>query len=94
VRGWLDRMGVKTLFIEPGSPWENGYNESFNGKLLKAQIEAFVAQYNHQRYRESLNNLTPANVCFGRGQTILLERERIKRRTIQQRLLLHQHQAA
>ncbi len=33
VRGWLERVGVKTLFIEPGSPWENGYNESFNGKL-------------------------------------------------------------
>ena len=33
VRGWLERVGVKTLFIQPGSPWENGYNESFNGKL-------------------------------------------------------------
>jgi len=33
VRKWLKRMGVKTLFIEPGSPWENGYIESFNGKL-------------------------------------------------------------
>ena len=33
VRGWLERIGVKTAFIEPGSPWENGYNESFNGKL-------------------------------------------------------------
>ncbi len=33
VRGWLGRVGVKTLFIEPGSPWENGYVESFNGKL-------------------------------------------------------------
>ena len=33
VRGWLDRVGVKTLFIEPGSPWENGYCESFNSKL-------------------------------------------------------------
>ena len=30
---WLVRIGVKTLFIEPGSPWENGYVESFNGKL-------------------------------------------------------------
>ena len=30
VRGWLGKVGVKTLFIEPGSPWENGYNESFN----------------------------------------------------------------
>ena len=33
VRAWLGRIGVKTLYIEPGSPWENGYNESFNGKL-------------------------------------------------------------
>ena len=33
VRKWLERLGVKTLFIEPGSPWENGYVESFNGKL-------------------------------------------------------------
>jgi len=33
VRAWLGRISVKTLFIEPGSPWENGYNESFNGKL-------------------------------------------------------------
>ena len=33
VRAWLGRVGVKTLFIEPGSPWENGYNESFNSKL-------------------------------------------------------------
>lgn len=33
VRGWLGRVGVKTLYIEPGNPWENGYNESFNSKL-------------------------------------------------------------
>jgi len=33
VRYWLHRLNVQTLFIEPGSPWENGYNESFNGKL-------------------------------------------------------------
>jgi transposase InsO family protein len=33
VRDWLGRIGVKTLYIEPGSLWENGYNESFNGKL-------------------------------------------------------------
>jgi len=33
VREWLERVGVKTLSIEPGSPWENGYAESFNGKL-------------------------------------------------------------
>ena len=33
VKNWLGCLGVQTLFIEPGSPWENGYNESFNGKL-------------------------------------------------------------
>jgi transposase InsO family protein len=33
VRGWFQRLQVKTLHIEPGSPWENGYNESFNGKF-------------------------------------------------------------
>ena len=33
VRQWLGRTGVRTLYIEPGNPWENGYNESFNGKL-------------------------------------------------------------
>jgi putative transposase len=33
VRNWLGQIGLKTLVIEPASPWENGYNESFNGKL-------------------------------------------------------------
>ncbi len=33
VRNWLKRLGARTLYIEPGSPWENGYCESFNGKL-------------------------------------------------------------
>jgi transposase InsO family protein len=33
VREWLSNVGVKTLYIEPGSPWENGYNESFTGKF-------------------------------------------------------------
>ena len=49
---------------------------------LEAQIARFVEHYNHRRYHESLQNLTPADVYFGRGQTILLERERIKRDTI------------
>jgi len=34
VRAWLKRLDVKPLFIEPGSPWENGYIESFKGKML------------------------------------------------------------
>jgi putative transposase len=61
---------------------------------LEAQIDAFVDHYNHQRYHESLSNLTPADVYFGRGQTILLKRERIKRETINQRRLLHREAAA
>jgi hypothetical protein len=61
---------------------------------LEAQIEAFVADYNHRRYHESIDNLTPADAYFGRGQTILLQRERIKRQTNTQRRLHHQRQAA
>ena len=61
---------------------------------LEARIEAFVAHYNHLRYHESIDNLTPADVYFGRRQTILLERERIKRKTIQRRRLLHKTHAA
>ena len=61
---------------------------------LEAQIEAFVADYNHRRYHESIHNLTPADVYCGRGQIILLQRERIKRQTIAQRRLQHQQHAA
>src|SRR3954451_1055896 len=61
---------------------------------LEAHIDKFVAHYNHRRYHESLSNLTPADVYFGRGQTILLDRERIKRNTIQKRRLQHQKKAA
>ncbi|MBT6829751.1 MAG: transposase [Rhodospirillaceae bacterium] len=46
----------------------------------EAQIETFVDHYNHRRYHESINNLTPADVYFGRGQSILKQRERIKQR--------------
>ena len=61
---------------------------------LEAEIAEFVEQYSHRRYHESLNNLTPADVYFGRGQTILLERERIKRRTIQHCRLMHHQNVA
>jgi putative transposase len=61
---------------------------------LEAEIGAFVADYNHRRYHESLGNLTPADVYFGRGQTILIKRERIKRQTIANRRLLHRQRAA
>ena len=61
---------------------------------LEAAIGRFVEHYNHQRYHESLNNLTPADVYLGRGQTILLERERIKRQTMQTRRLINRQKAA
>ena len=75
VRDWLKRIGVTTLFIEPGSPWENGYNESFNGKLRdellngeifytlrEAQIliEKWRRHYNEVRPHSSLNYRAPA----------------------------------
>jgi transposase InsO family protein len=61
---------------------------------LENQIKTFVADYNNCNYHESIDNLTPADVYFGRGQTILLERERIKRQTIQTRRLIHRRKAA
>ncbi len=54
---------------------------------LKAKIETFVDHYNQQRYHESIGNLTPANVYFGRGQAILEQREMVKRKTIENRRL-------
>ena len=75
IRCWLKRLGVGTLFIEPGSPWENGYNESFNGKLrdellngeifytlqeAKVLIEKWRSEYNTLRPHSSLNYLSPA----------------------------------
>ncbi len=58
-------MGVKTLYIEPGSPWENGYNESFNGKLrdelLNGEIfeTLFEAKVLIERWRREYNTLRP-----------------------------------
>ena len=62
--------------------------------MLETQIGDFVAYYDHLRYHESIANLTPADVYFGRGQAILLERERIKRQTIQSRRLNYRRIAA
>ena len=65
VREWLCRIGVKTLFIEPGSPWENGYIESFNGKLrdelLNGEIftTLFEAQVLIENWRREYNQVRP-----------------------------------
>ena len=65
VRGWLAKMGVRTLFIEPGSPWENEYIESFNGKLRDEQLarEIFYtmleAKVLTERWRQHYNWIRP-----------------------------------
>ena len=61
---------------------------------LEAQITAFVDHYNHQRHHKSLNNVTPADVYFGRSQAILKQRERIKQKTFKSRRLQHRKFAA
>lgn len=75
VRSWLAEKGMKTLYIEPGAPWENAYSESFNSRLRDEflNVEAFGSKleakvlgrdhrekYNHQRPHSSLGDLTPA----------------------------------
>jgi len=75
VRKWFSRLGVKTLFIERGSPWENGYIESFNGKMrdelldreifttleeAKILIEQWRREYNQVRPHSALGYHPPA----------------------------------
>jgi RNA-directed DNA polymerase len=60
---------------------------------LERQVRAFVEHYNHVRYHESFDNLTPADVYFGRAEAILAERKRIKLATIANRRLQSQLQA-
>ena len=61
---------------------------------LERQIGTFVEHYNHVRYHESIENVTPADAYFGRAETILAERKRIKHATIANRRLQHRLQAA
>ena len=65
VRNWLRNLGVGTLFIEPGSPWENGYNESFNGKLRDEVLNREIfytlqeAQIIIEKWRQEYNRIRP-----------------------------------
>ncbi|MBM3413299.1 MAG: IS3 family transposase [Bacteroidetes bacterium] len=85
VRDWLAQIGSKTLFIEPGSPWENGYCESFNGKLrdellngeifyslkeARIVIELWRKHYNEKRPHSSLGYRPPAPATFGLIQSL------------------------
>jgi putative transposase len=93
VRKWLGRLGVTTLFIEPGSPWENGYIESFNGKLrdgllngeifttlleAKVLIENWRREYNTIRPHSSLGYKPPAPEAIMPGGKYLMGRLTLK----------------
>jgi putative transposase len=105
---WLDKQHMSHVRGAPYHPQTQGKIERWHQTLknrillenyylpgdLETQIAAFIDHYNHRRYHESLENVTPADVYFGRSQEILLERARIKRNTITQRRLLHQKIAA
>ena len=58
---------------------------------LENQIQAFIEYYNHERYHESIYNLTPADVFYGRGQQILDRRQQIKLNTSAMRKQMHYH---
>lgn len=88
VREWLTQLGTKTLFIEPGSPWENGYCESFNGKLrdeclnpeifyslkeAQVVIENWRQHYNTCRPHSALGYRPPAPVTYSPGINHVLE---------------------
>ena len=105
---WLEDQSMEHVRGAPYHPMTQGKIERWHQTLknrillenyylpgdLEAQIKAFVDDYNNRRYHESIDNLTPADVYFGRGQIILMERERIKRQTIANRRLQHRQQAA
>jgi len=80
VREWLEQSGVKTLYIEPGSPWENGYSESFNSRFrdellnrelfttvaeARVLVEQYRLEHNHRRPHSSLGYRTPADFAAG-----------------------------
>ena len=105
---WLEKQSIAHVRGAPFHPQTQGKIERWHQTMknrvllenyylpgdLERQIGSFVEYYNNQRYHESLNNVTPADVYFGRDKAILREREKIKKQTIRQRRLQHQKQAA
>jgi putative transposase len=105
---WLENKGMDHVRGAPNHPQTQGKIERWHQTLknrillenyylpgdLEEAVQAFVEYYNHKRYHESLANLTPADVYFGRDQIILSERRRIKAETLKQRRLLNQKRAA
>ena len=105
---WLDDKKIEHIRGAPYHPQTQGKIERWHQTLknrillnnyylpreLEDQITAFVENYNNRCLHESLSNLMPADVYYGRGRAILEERKRIKKLTIQNRRLQHQLKAA
>jgi putative transposase len=105
---WLEKHGMAHTRGQPYHPMTQGkierYHRSLKNRILRenydlpGQLEArlaeFVDFYNTRRYHERLRNLTPADIYFGRGSTILTRRQNIKRTTIALRRRLHQQAVA
>jgi RNA-directed DNA polymerase len=105
---WLEAQGMRHTRSKPYHPMTQGKIERWHLSLksrillenyylpgdLERAVADFVDHYNHRRYHESLDNLTPADVYFGRAARILERRQEIKRRTIELRRRRHQNVAA
>jgi putative transposase len=105
---WLEQNGMAHSRGRPYHPMTQGKIERWHRSMknqillenyylpgeLEARIADFVAYYNTRRYHESLDNVTPEAVYFGRAQTILNRRQTIKRETLEQRRRLHTQAAA
>ena len=105
---WLQDQGIDQVHGAPHHPQTQGKIERWHQTLknrillenyylpgaLEQAIGGFIDHYNHHRYHESLGNLTPADVYFGRSDSILRRRKEIKRKTIETRRLLHRQTAA
>ena len=105
---FLQSKGMRHVRGKPYHPQTQGKIERWHQTLknrvllnnyylpshLEHEIGQFIDYYNNERYHESINNLTPADVYFGRGQSILEKRRKLKNKTIQQRRLQHLKLAA
>ncbi len=105
---WLDDQGMDHIRGAPNHPQTQGKIERWHQTLknrillenyylpgaLEQEVGNFVTHYNNHRYHESLGNLTPADVYFGRSDDILKERKQTKERTLKQRRLLNLGHAA
>ena len=101
LRSFLESRHIEHTHSAPYHPMTQGKIERYHRSMknivnlqnyflpteLEVEIASFVNYYNHQRYHESLDNLTPADVYFGRAKEVLSKRDQIKKETLQQRRL-------